>query len=209
MTAHSDLGEVPTVRMAGNTDVAQIVETHLQSFSGFFLTFLGRDFLQLLYAQFAQEGVVFVADLDGRVAGFVAGVTQQSGFYRRLVERQKWAFAHAALSAALRRPSIIPRLLRALKRPAAAQQFAAEACLTSIAVRPEAAGQGLGQQLVRAFCAELAARDVPAVCLTTDRDKNERVNRFYQQLGFQLSSTFVTPEGRAMNEYVISLPLKD
>jgi hypothetical protein len=51
----------------------------------------------------------------------------------------------------------------------------------------------------------LAARRVPAVCLTTDCSSNERVNRFYQQLGFRLGRTYVTPEGRAMNEYVMFL----
>ncbi len=109
----------------------------------------------------------------------------------------------------LKKPSIAPRLWRALRRPAETQESAAEACLMSIAVRPEAAGQGIGQQLVMAFCQELARQGAPAVCLTTDRNQNERTNHFYQQLGFSLSKTYVTPEGRAMNEYVIDLPMKE
>jgi ribosomal protein S18 acetylase RimI-like enzyme len=79
----------------------------------------------------------------------------------------------------------------------------------SIAVRPEVEGQGIGQHLTTAFCQELSKRGVPAVCLTTDHDNNERVNQFYQRLGFQVYRVFTTPEGRAMNEYVISLPMKD
>jgi ribosomal protein S18 acetylase RimI-like enzyme len=208
VTQTMELSSNKSIRAMQLDDLEQVVDVHLQSFPGFFLTFLGRDFLTLLYDQVRREGVVLVACPNGCVDGFVAGVLQQGGFYRRLVERQKWAFARAAAAAAVRRPSICPRLLRALRRPAQAQQSAAEACLMSIAVRPEAARRGLGQQLVRAFCDELARRGAPAVCLTTDRVNNERPNRFYQQLGFQLSSTFVTPEGRAMNEYVISLPLK-
>lgn len=198
------------MRVARSTDVAAIVETHLQSFPGFFLTFLGRDFLTLLYGQLLIDpvGVVVMADRSGVADGFAAGVLQQTGFYGRLARQHKWSFARAALAGALRRPAIIPRLLRALKRPAETQQAAAEACLMSIAVRREAAGQAIGQQLVEAFCAELAARGAPAVCLTTDRDHNDSANRFYQRLGFQLRSTFVTPEGRGMNEYVISLPLE-
>jgi ribosomal protein S18 acetylase RimI-like enzyme len=192
-------------------ETPEIVDIHLASFPGFFLTFLGRRFLALLYEQIQQddEGVVLVTTTDGRIAGFVAGVLHQGGFYQRLVKRKKWKFVRAAFGAVLRRPAIVPRLVRALQRPAEAQRSAADACLMSIAVRPEAAGQRIGQQLVRAFCGEMWQRGAPTVCLTTDRDNNERTNRFYQQLGFQLSSTFVTPEGRAMNEYVISLPLKD
>jgi ribosomal protein S18 acetylase RimI-like enzyme len=199
------------IRAAGVADTYMIVDVHLQSFPAFFLSLLGRRFLTLLYEQMRRdnESVVLVAASPHGIEGFVAGVLQQDSFYRRLIERKKWSFAFAALAAATQRPAIIPRLIRALKRPAESQQSSAKACLMSIAVRPEAAGQGIGQQLVKAFCAELAACGVAAVCLTTDRDQNERVNRFYRQLGFQLSSTFVTPEGREMNEYVISLPMKD
>jgi ribosomal protein S18 acetylase RimI-like enzyme len=199
------------IHPARSEELPEIVDIHLASFPGFFLTFLGQRFLALLYQQMQHddEGVVLVAASADRIAGFVAGVRHQGGFYQRLIARKKSAFARAAFWAVLRRPTILPRLVRALRRPAEAQRSAADACLMSIAVRPEAAGQRIGQQLVRAFCGEMWQRGAPAVCLTTDRYSNERTNHFYQQLGFQLSSTFVTPEGRAMNEYFISLPLRD
>ena len=75
----------------------------------------------------------------------------------------------------------------------------------SIAVHPEFQGRGVGTQLVEAFCQELAERGAPAVCLTTDRDNNEATNQFYQRLNFKLARSFITPEGRAMNEYVRNL----
>jgi ribosomal protein S18 acetylase RimI-like enzyme len=206
LTNHPDIA----IRTMLPADLSQVIAVHLQGFPDFFLTFLGPEFLRLLYWNIMtdRDGVALVACQSDRIDGLVAGVLRQSGFYRRLINQHRWAFACASLKAVLKKPSIAPRLLRALRRPAEAQDSAADACLMSIAVRPEAAGRGLGQQLVRAFCDELARRGAPAVCLTTDRTNNERPNRFYQQLGFQLSSTFVTPEGRAMNEYVISLPLK-
>ena len=195
------------IRPMLSEDLPQIVEVHLKSFPGFFLTFLGRDFLALLYEnmQYDPEGVILVAFRDGQIEGFVAGVTHQSGFYQRLIRKRKWAFALAALKALFGRPNIAPRLLRALKRPVEVQQASAEACLMSIAVRPESEGKGIGKQLVEAFCKELAGHGAAAVCLTTDRDNNDRVNRFYQGLGFRLSRIFVTPEGRPMNEYVMPL----
>jgi ribosomal protein S18 acetylase RimI-like enzyme len=195
------------IRPMLSDDLQQIVEVHLKSFSGFFLTFLGRDFLTLLYGnmQNDSEGVILVACRDGQIKGFVAGVTRQSGFYQHLIKKRRWTFALAALKALFRRPNIAPRLLRALKRPVEVQQASAEACLMSIAVRPESEGKGIGKQLVEAFCKELAGHGAAAVCLTTDRDNNDRVNRFYQGLGFRLSRVFVTPEGRPMNEYVMPL----
>lgn len=188
-----------------NLDV--VVQIHIRGFPDFFLTFLGPSFLRLLYHNIVvdPEGILLVAEVDGTVAGFVAGVTHQDGFYRRLIRRQKWSFAWAALGAALRRPAIIPRLWRALQRPSDAAESTAGACLMSIAVSPAFQRQGIGKQLVEAFCQELAARGEMAVCLTTDRDHNEAANHFYQRLNFKLVRSFTTPEGRAMNEYVRNL----
>lgn len=189
------------------TDLPEIIQVHLSSFPNFFLTFLGHGFLRLLYRNIARdpEGIALVAEAEGKVVGFVAGVTRQTGFYRRLLKRQVLAFAWAAMGAALRRPTIIPRLWRALRRPGDAAESDTEACLMSIAVAPEFQGQGLGKQLVEAFCQELIARGESAVCLTTDRDQNEAANQFYQGLNFKLTRSFTTPEGRAMNEYVRDL----
>jgi ribosomal protein S18 acetylase RimI-like enzyme len=72
----------------------------------------------------------------------------------------------------------------------------------SIAVLPEAENKGMGESLIDAFCDELVKRGVDSVCLTTDRSNNERVNRFYERSGFQMNRSFITREGRAMNEYI-------
>ena len=40
--------------------------------------------------------------------------------------------------------------------------------------------------------------------LETDALNNDSVNRFYQKNGFVLSKTYVTDEGREMNEYRFS-----
>jgi GNAT superfamily N-acetyltransferase len=188
-------------------DLQEVVEVHLQSFPSFFLTFLGPKFLTLLYQNIPDcpEGVAIVASLNGRVEGFIAGVTQQKGFYRRIIKEHKWAFAAASLGALIKRPAIAPRLIRALRKQNEVGQASAEACLMSIAVRPEMEGRGIGKQIVEAFCKALRERGVKAVCLTTDQDNNERVNRFYQKLGFRITRCFITPEGRTMNEYIISL----
>ncbi len=196
-----------TIRKMEDSDVPQVVEIHLKSFPGFFLSFLGARFLTLFYKGVLADtqGIGLVACSENRMVGFVVGVVDQRGFYRNLIRRQWWKFGVAAMGAALRRPVIIPRLVRALKQPDYVGKSCAAACLMSIAVHPVVQGQGVGQMLIEAFSAEAKRRGVKAYCLTTDRDSNARVNRFYQGLGFRLGRTYVTPEGRAMNEYVISL----
>jgi ribosomal protein S18 acetylase RimI-like enzyme len=200
-----------SIRRMATVDVSAVVQVHLNSFRGFFLTFLGPAFLRELYVATLADssGIGFVAEDGKSMCGFVAGTAQPSGFYRRLLRRRWWRFALAAVLPVLKRPSIITRLLRAFSMPEQAAQQEGRGTLMSIAVLPAAQGNGIGQALVRAFLEAADQRGLRQVDLTTDRDGNEATNRFYQNLGFVCERTFVTPEGRVMNEYVISLPRKD
>ena len=195
------------IREMCSTDVSAVVQVHLDSFPGFFLSFLGLAFLRELYAATLADssGIGFVAEDGKGIGGFVTGTAQPSGFYRRLLWRRWWRFALAAAPLVLKRPSIIPRLLRAFSMPEQVTRREGRGTLMSIAVLPEAQGHGIGHTLVRAFLEEAAQRGLQKVDLTTDRDNNEATIRFYQSLGFVCERTFTTPEGRAMNEYVIKL----
>jgi ribosomal protein S18 acetylase RimI-like enzyme len=162
----------------------------------------------LLYAEIlkSSDHVAFVAqDGANTIIGFVIGVVNQSGLYARLA-RQRWAaFALASSSAVIRRPAIIPRLFRALSYSKTSQAASAQALLMSIGVAPAGAGDGVGKRLVTHLLTAMREEGVTTVSLSTDRDSNGRANVFYQHLGFQVARTYVTPEGRWMNEYVIDL----
>jgi ribosomal protein S18 acetylase RimI-like enzyme len=188
-------------------DLGPVVEVHTRAFKGFFLTFLGPQFLAELYHAILDDlsGIALVCERSSQLLGFVAGSTQPAGLYRRLL-RERWhRFALAALPAVLRRPRTARRLLRALRAPEQVSATAGIGTLMSIAVSPEVQNSGVGRQLVTAFLAEAKERGLVAVDLTTDSMDNEAANQFYRKLGFQLSRTFTTPEGRMMNEYLIYL----
>lgn len=193
-----------TLRPMTNEDAADVVAIHLAAFPGFFLTFLGPRFLRELYRGIVSDaaGIAWVAEEEGRVLGFVAGTDSPSRFYRRLIERRVLRFAVAAAVPFLRRPSILPRLLRAFRKPAErgeASERRAE--LMSLAVAPSGQGSGAGALLVERFLEEARRRGVETVCLTTDAVANEKVNRFYERLGFTRARELTTAEGRRMNEY--------
>lgn len=196
------------VRRMVPSDVPTVTKVHIKSFSGFFLTSLGSAFLRNLYSSILDDpdGISYVATRDTQILGFAAGTTQPSGFYRRLLVRRWWRFAWTALPAVLKQPTIIPRLLRAFSMPAQVTH-AKRGTLMSIAILPECQGNGIGQSLVSAFLEEASQRGINQVDLTTDRDNNEAANRFYQRLGFVCQRSFVRPEGRAMNEYMIDLSI--
>jgi len=186
--------------------VESVVDVHRRSFQTFFLTFLGPRFLKLLYSEILTEprSVAIVAvNESGKVIGFVAGVSEQSGFYGRIARRRWFSFAIASVGAVLKRPTIIPRLFRALNQSNRSKSSLAQACLLSLAVDPTHEGRGTGRALVGEFLNRMQLLGVAKIALTTDEVSNDRTNRFYQKFGFQRVRNFTTPEGRRMIEYVI------
>jgi GNAT superfamily N-acetyltransferase len=188
-------------------DVDQVVAVHLAGFPGFFLSFLGPRFLSLFYSGIcsASEGIAFVYSNDnGNPVGFVAGTSNPSGFYSRLLKRKWLQFALASLGSVLKKPSVLRRVARAVFHPSDNPVGDEVAGLFSVGVLPELQGTGAGKALVNAFLDEARARGCTRVFLTTDREKNEPVNQFYLNLGFVVEREYTTPEGRNMNEYWIT-----
>jgi ribosomal protein S18 acetylase RimI-like enzyme len=196
-----------SIRKMKPADVQQVVDIHLQAFQGFFLTFLGPNFLRELYQAIQSDpsGIALVCEEEAKMVGFAAGTDQPAGLYRRLLKQRWYRFGLASIMPVLRQPSIIPRLLRAFRISEEVGVLEGCGTLMSIAVSPQCQSNGAGQALVAAFLLEAAGRDLKFVNLTTDTNNNDRVNRFYRKLGFTCARTFITPEGRRMNEYIIPI----
>ena len=189
-------------------DIPGVVAVHLASFEGFFLSILGPSFLRQLYLSILDDkyGIGLVA-LDGEeVVGFVAGTSRSSGVYGRLLRQRLIQFSLAAVPAILKKPSIVPRLLRSISDPHGEPTTDHNrGTLMSIAIKPTWQGMGVGKQLVTAFLERSLAAGILQVDLTTDKNNNESTNLFYNRLGFHLDNTLTTPEGREMNKYLITL----
>lgn len=184
--------------------VPQVVQVHLDAFPGFFLSFLGKNFLSVLYTGILNDssGIAYVFDDGQKILGFVAGTDNPKGFYKRILKRYWYRFGFALIFPILKNPQIIPRLLRAFHRDRAEDVHSDCATLMSIAVSRFAQNSGIGQQLLNAFLNEVQRRGVKRVNLTTDAVNNDKTNIFYLKHGFWLNNTFTTPEGRIMNEYM-------
>lgn len=186
----------------------EVVDVHLASFVGFFLSFLGSRFLKIFYSGvcLAPEGISFVyINSSGRVSAFIVGTVNPRGFYSRLVRKDWLRFSFASLHAVMRKPSIIKRVAMGFFHPSENPSGSDVAGLLSIGILPEHRGSGVGKMLVNRFLEEAAKRGCRKVFLTTDRDKNDAANVFYQNLGFSIARQYITREGRNMNEYWIDL----
>lgn len=192
-----------TLRPAEHADTRAVVQTHLASFDGFFLSTLGPRFLRLFYEGMidVESGVLIVAVDGNRIVGFVGGATEQIGFYGSLLKTRAIRFAFAAAVAGLRTPTAIPRLIRARQRSSGHADTPLGSCLMTLGVLPGQEGRGIGQSLVNEFESEISRIGERSYCLTTDADKNDRTNRFYESLGFVRTRVITTPEGRQLNEY--------
>ncbi len=61
--------------------IDEIVTIHLNTFTGFFLTFMGRGFLRQMYQSYCDhdESGLLVAEEDGNALGFLAFSSNFSG----------------------------------------------------------------------------------------------------------------------------------
>ena len=192
------------IRCMELNDICQVVAIHMSSFPGFFLSFLGPRFLSLYYLNIskATEGVCYVyMNQNNEMVGFVVGALNPSGFYSKLLKRDWLRFSIASLNTVLKRPTVIKRIARAFFHPAKNPTGDNIAGIFSIGVLPEYQGKGIGKKLVLAFLKDIKQRGCNKVYLTTDQEKNNKVNVFYQNLGFNIERQYVTPEDRKMNEY--------
>ena len=144
------------VRQIATEDIPLVVAIHLESSHRFFLSFLGPEFLSHFYQAILKDptGIAFIAERDRVGSGFVIGSTQPSGLYKRLLKKHLFGFIRTSLVGFIRKPSILPRLLRAFRLPNIQSPTQNCCLLMSIAVDPACQSKGVGKALVQAFLEE-------------------------------------------------------
>lgn len=174
------------IRDAIRSDIPGIVRVHQIAFKGFFLDRMGPAFLRAYYrAILDYEGAILLIHSDGPggIDGFAAGFLEPDHFYAHFRSRRIRMLPAIAL-ALLRRPNLFVEIVRNTGRVArAAEMNVAAAELASIGTSRRGAGVGSG--LLRAFCERSAVLGADEVRLTTDRDDNGAVVRFYLDHGFE------------------------
>ncbi len=183
--------------------IKQIVQIHLDTFKGFFLTFMGRGFLNCLYKSYCQykESGLLVAFEDESPIGFLAYSGDYSGLYKFMIKRKLIPFAWFSLGAFIRKPRVFIRLIRAFMKSDDVKRDEKYVELASIGVKPDLKSKGVGSALITEFKKNIDFNLYSYISLETDAENNEAANRFYQKNSFKLERTYETKEGRRMNEY--------
>ena len=183
--------------------IDRVVTIHLLAFSGFFLSSLNRGFLRCLYKSICEyeNSDLLVAFEDEKPVGFLAYGKNIGGLYSYMIKTHVIEFAWFSFLAFLKRPSILPKMLRALTMPSKNKRHTHTVKVSSIGVDPEYRNRGIGTLLLDEMKRDINFEDIDYVTLETDAIDNDNTIEFYVRNGFRFSYQFVTPENRKMNVY--------
>lgn len=183
--------------------INDIVTIHLKTFTGFFLTFMGRGFLTHMYRSYCEhnESGILVAEDDGKVIGFLAYSGDFSALYKFMLKTHLISFAWYSIGAFFRRPSAFMHIIRAFLKPSEAKRSERYIELSSIGVDPAIKNKGVGSTLISTLTKKVDFKKFDYITLETDALNNEGAIHFYEKNGFIQERMFETIEGRKMYEY--------
>ena len=177
-------------------DVDAVVDVHARAFPEYLLTHMGREYLRHYYAAFLSHSkhYAMVAEIDGRVVGFVAGTAA----IERLNARVYRPRIGVALTVAIRfiadpvlrkyllsKREHFTKLLRVLARRKTSRVAVSKIAerLLSIGVSPDSQRMGVAQALVSGFNKRLNADGIGTVGLSVRHDNASGI-AFYERTGW-------------------------
>ena len=183
--------------------IDEIVTIHLNTFTGFFLTFMGRGFLRQMYQSYCdhEESGLLVAEGDGKTVGFLAYSSDFSGLYKFMIKTRLVQFGWYGMGAFFRRPSAFLNIIKAFLKPSEVKRKEKYVELSSIGVDPNVKSKGVGSKLIEKLKKLVDFEEYAYITLETDAVNNEGAIHFYEKNGFIRERMFVTDEGRKMYEY--------
>lgn len=185
------------------SDCLKVAELHVEAFSSFFLTSLGKSFLTIFYKAIINHpnGIAFGIYENQNLMAFAVGATKKRGFYTSILKNNALKLLLFSLPALIKSPKNIFRLYIALKTQESTEDTLLDnATLLSICVNPLAIQKGLGKKILNKFedSAFLVASNIT---LTTDSTNNEYTNLFYKKNGYLLIQQYQQGK-RKMNLYI-------
>lgn len=184
------------------SQVKNIALLHDDSFPDFFLTTLGKRFLEVFYKSIIlhSDGIAVGVFENESLLAFAIGSSKKGGFYSDIFKRNFFQLGFYCLPSLIRKPQIGKRIFKSLFSKSVSEDFLLEnATLLSICIDPKQSKKGLGTIILKEFEKE-AFQLSNGISLTTDYFSNETVNGFYLKNNYKLISNFNQGD-RKMNLY--------
>lgn len=183
--------------------INDIVSIHLNTFTGFFLTFMGRGFLNRMYRSYCDhdESGLLIAEDNGKAVGFLAYSGNFSGLYKFMIKTRLIPFGWYSVGAFFRRPSAFMHIIKAFLKPSEVKREEKYVELSSIGVDPTIKSKGVGSLLIDELKKSVDFNKFAYITLETDAVDNDGAIHFYEKNGFVRERMYETDEGRKMYEY--------
>lgn len=183
--------------------INDIVSIHLNTFTGFFLTFMGRGFLNQMYRSYCDhdESGLLVAEENRKAVGFLAYSGNFSGLYKYMIKTRLIPFGWYSVGAFFRRPSAFMHIIKAFLKPSEVKREEKYVELSSIGVDPTIKSKGVGSLLIDELKKIVDFNKFAYITLETDAVNNDGAIHFYEKNGFVRERMYETDEGRKMYEY--------
>jgi len=180
-----------TIRALRKTDLPQVASLYATRLVNSTYAQLGGGFLRELIAGIdrSPQGIVLVDTDDAGVSGFMAAATDVEGLFAWLKTHRRWALGWRAALGLLRRPTLLPQLLRTDDYFAKVDHAHIQAELLYVAVRPELARSKLSSRLLGAMLYALHVRGATAVRVTCEKD-NDQPQHLLRAFGFTARHEF-------------------
>lgn len=189
------------VRKANLNDINSIVSIHVERFSSFFLTGLGKPFLQVFYSSFLKDaGVLLVLESEGQIKGFAAGSRSNTGFFKKLLRNNFFKFFIQGVYILFTKPNALKRILANMLHAGKSSLVYAE--LLSIATLRNK--NMYGKILLEEFEKEIDSQNTLnlPITLTTDYENNDKALKFYQDCGYKVLEFFESYDNRKMYRFI-------
>lgn len=183
--------------------INDIVSIHLNTFTGFFLTFMGRGFLNQMYRSYCDhdESGLLVAEENRKAVGFLAYSGNFSGLYKYMIKTRLIPFGWYSVGAFFRRPSAFMHIIKAFLKPSEVKREEKYVELSSIGVDSTIKSKGVGSLLIDELKKIVDFNKFAYITLETDAVNNDGAIHFYEKNGFVRERMYETDEGRKMFEY--------
>lgn len=188
-----------------NQNLANI---HLNAFHGFFLSSLGKSFLNAYYkAALKNKETIAVCATDDneQILGFGIGCVKSKGYHKKLIMQNPFTFLQQGLILIFKDPKALIRLTLNLDKVHKDIDDGNYAELISIGVIPACQGMGVGKGLIRIFEEEAKKKGCTIITLTTDFYNNEEAVSFYMHSGYKVFYEFTAYPKRRMYKLIKNL----
>ena len=195
------------IKNVRKNDIKKIVTIHLNSFKDFFLSSLGKFFLETYYTILHKDkGTTFIGCyIDDELGGFCSIANISKGFNQRIIKSNILAFLLVGIRLLLKKPGSIIRLIKNLDKNSSPNDKGDYSEILSIAVSEYNQGKGIGKKLLLHAEKILTKNKFYKLSLTTDFYNNENALNFYKKNGYKVFSDFYSYPNRKMYRLIKNL----